>query len=363
MTLSNLSLTSTFTDQMNRIDQMLVIINNLTDGITNSTGAIYITNASGVRGNVSLELANGMFKGDGGLISNITLAALTTSTINVVSNSASINIGTGTSTVVSLGGKVFINVATSTGTSDNSSANLTTANITNSIYTSLVTANATAIQGLSTAIAAFAVANTGGGSLALAQAAFTQANTGSSLAQAAFGAANNANIEAQGAFSLAQSAYSVANSAGAGAFTLAQTAYGQANTGTTLAQAAFAEGNAAFSLAQAAFAEANTGGASNPVTLTIGATTNADLNTGVNFYLLLTQNTTLNITNTKVQSGFIQIQQNATGNWAVQWSNPPIKFSGNVKPVITRTPNANDIFFYSVINGAFVLGSIVPNVS
>lgn len=346
MTLSNVALNNTFLDQMTRINQLVIIMNSLTEGQGNISGALTITNSSHLRGNVSLEVTSGVIKGDGGLISNVQTSSLTSNTINVVSNSTSLTVSSG---LVQLGQKVFINVATSTGTSDNSSSNLTTANITNTIWNSVLSTNTIAYSALSTAQGAFATANSGGGALSTAQAAFSQANTSMTEAIAAFGQANTSNIVGQGAFALAQTAYSAANSAGAGAFSLAQTAYGQANTALTTAQAAFAA--------------ANSSAVSNVVTLTIGSTTNADLSTGVNFYLLLTQNTTLNITNTRIQSGFIQLQQNASGNFAVTWSNPPIKFSGNVKPIITRTPNANDIFFYTVINSNFVLGSVVSNVS
>ena len=66
MAIANVEIsTSTFLDWVTKTNQILVIANRLTEGQANTTGTFKLTNAGGVGGNITLNVASGMIKGDG----------------------------------------------------------------------------------------------------------------------------------------------------------------------------------------------------------------------------------------------------------------------------------------------------------
>jgi len=225
MALANVSLSDTFLTWMVRTNQSLIFVNLLDSGQMNSSGTLTITNASAVT-NTSLNVANGMIKGDGGAISNVRSSALSQNSYTITSNSSSIIITPTNSG--RLGSETFIDVTVSTSVADSSSTNIASAQLTNTIHGIAVAAFGQGNTSYTTAVAAFDRANsetTGVG-------AFTQANT------------NATNITALQTKST--SAFAQANTALANAQAQAirvTAAYGQANTAYNTAVGAFGAAN------------------------------------------------------------------------------------------------------------------------
>jgi len=85
------------------------------------------------------------------------------------------------------------------------------------------------------------------------------------------------------------------------------------------------------------------------VTLTDASTVTPDFSTGFNFTWILgaTGRTLASPTNVKVgQTGTIQIIEDATGSRTITTYGSTWKFSGGIKPVLTSTANAVDLFAY-----------------
>ena len=200
MALANVSVsTSTFFEWITRTNQLIVIANRLTEGQANSTGTLTLTNSGGVNGGVTLNVSSGLIKGDAGLATNLRSSQLTTNTITLISNSATLTVSGGSS---SLGKTIYLDIGTlSIDSGDISTVNIASANIVNVAH--------------STAVAAFDAANN---AVTDYSPAYNQANTARTHANAAFAAANTAVTD-----------YSPA--------------YNQANTARTHANAAFAQGN------------------------------------------------------------------------------------------------------------------------
>jgi len=100
------------------------------------------------------------------------------------------------------------------------------------------------------------------------------------------------------------------------------------------------------------------------VSLTDAATIAVDMGTFINAQVTLGGNRTLGApSNPKVgQSGFIRIIQDGTGSrtlaYHANWG-----FSFGVDPVLSTTPGATDILYYTVITSTFIHGTLVKAVS
>lgn len=181
MAVTLVSLVDTFLSWMNKTNEVITIANLATEGQLNTSGTIKITNPSLLNAGVSLNVANGMLKGDGGLLTNVTSVIANSSIINtklansnirLISNSATLVITNGN--VANLGTTVYFDVGTlSSRVDDQSTANIASANGVNVVHT--------------IAVAAFAAANSG----VVAGPAFDKANSANVLAKNAYDAANN----------------------------------------------------------------------------------------------------------------------------------------------------------------------------
>ena len=186
MALANISLTDSFTTQFIRLNQALIVINALLSGQSNLDGSLVLTNSAKLSGNVTINVAMGLIKGDGGLVSNLQPSFLTQNSVGIVSNTSLISIS---SNNVALGGKTYLNVNPATGVTDNSSSNVATANIVNQAYQVTTGAFAAANASSNLAVAAFNQANGSITVLGVAQAAFSQANTATTSAAQALNVA------------------------------------------------------------------------------------------------------------------------------------------------------------------------------
>lgn len=71
MPISTVSLTNTFDEWRIRTNQIVTAINTINESNSTFTGTLTITNPSSFQGNVSLNVASGVIKGDGGLLTNL----------------------------------------------------------------------------------------------------------------------------------------------------------------------------------------------------------------------------------------------------------------------------------------------------
>lgn len=233
MAFSNVSLLNTFADWMNRLNQMIYIINSATEGNMNTSGSLTITNITGLNGNVSLNVANGTIKGDAGLVTNVRSEILTQNSINVVSNTTHLSVYK--TNLGRLGSTVFIDTGTlSTSVSNTSVSAIASANVVNVVHSIAVGGMTIANNANNTAVVAFELANTVN---TRSIAAYGQANTGTTTAVAAFGAANNASGLATVAFAKANTVDNVA--------TTLTVVYATANTGVNTAIGAYKTANSA----------------------------------------------------------------------------------------------------------------------
>jgi hypothetical protein len=193
MAISLVTLLDTFLTWMNKTNETITVANLATEGQLNTSGTITITNAGGVGGGVSLNVASGLIKGDGGLLTNVlstgsvTNAKLANDNIRFVSNTTSLTIITaGATGRANLGTTVYVTLPVSNVVSDTSTTNIAAANTINTVH--------------SLAIAAFAAANSG------------------TSAAAAYDKANAANVLAFNANLTAIAAYTAANSVTGGGY-------------------------------------------------------------------------------------------------------------------------------------------------
>ena len=176
MAFANISLVSTFTEWISRFNQVLTVVNTSIEGLMNTSGTITITNPTGLNGNVSLNVANGVIKGDAGLLSNVRTSALSSNSINVSSNTAAIAIYKTNNG--RLGSEIFVSMNVSTSLADNSTANVASAQSTNTLNSLLITSYGAANNAAVIASAAFEAANAAGvGASNIAIGAFSLANT------------------------------------------------------------------------------------------------------------------------------------------------------------------------------------------
>jgi len=213
MAFANISFTNTFADWLSRFNQILYVINAATEGNMNTSGSLTITNTTGLNGNVSLNVANGVIRGDGGLVSNIRSDILTQNSINVVSNTTHLNVYATNSG--RLGSKIFIDTGILATSVANTGTNvIASANVVNTVHVIAIGNQVLANNAQNTAIAAFAQSNTVD---TRSIAAYGAANTAQNTAILAYGVANTAQNTAILAYGVANTAQNTA----IGAFTKA----------------------------------------------------------------------------------------------------------------------------------------------
>jgi hypothetical protein len=224
MSIANISLLNTWDDMRVALNQMILITNDQTEGNAVSTGTTKFTNPSGFEGNETINVASGMYVGDGGLLSNVPNTAiagtmendqLQNSTMTITSANDAFVITGGSD--APLGNTITIEVGTlATGIADISTKNI---------------AAAAAVNTLSDLVATNLI---GYG------AAFDQANTGIAAVATARGDGNtNATNIATGVIAIA-------------------TARGEANTNATAIALTRGESNSAASEAATGRGQANT---------------------------------------------------------------------------------------------------------
>jgi hypothetical protein len=181
MALANVSVTtSTFFEWLTRTNQLIVVANRLTEGQANSTGTLTLTNAGGVNGGVTLNIASGVIKGDAGLVTNVSTGALTTNSFSLVSNSSTITIVGGSD--AELGDTIYLEIGSlSESVFDTSNANIASALSVSTAYDHANAAYNQANNAVTDYSPAFDQANTAtalaGNANANAAAAFDKANT------------------------------------------------------------------------------------------------------------------------------------------------------------------------------------------
>lgn len=229
MAISLVTLLDTFLTWMNKTNETITVANLATEGQLNTSGTITITNAGGVGGGVSLNVASGLIKGDGGLLSNVALGTgvvtnvkLANDNIRLVSNSASLTIiAQGASGRANLGTTVYVTLPVSNVVSDTSTTNVAAANTVNTVHSLAIAAFAAANSGTSAA-AAYDKANAANvlafNANANAAAGAVVAAYANTTSGAAFDKANAANVLAATANATAIAAYTAANNATGGGY-------------------------------------------------------------------------------------------------------------------------------------------------
>lgn len=250
MTISSVSLTDTFDVQRTRLNSAITVTNDATEGNLVSTGTITLTNPGKFQSNVSLNVHNGVIRGDGGLLWNVNLpntsivgkiinSQLSNGYINLVSNNASLYIPRGNTF---LGNTTFLTINTSNQIADQSNTNLAAIWAVN--FVSILASGA---YDKANAANLLAFAQNVTPAFHAANGAFAKANAANSFALAAFDGANNANAWANYAMIAVNSAFGVANTAnlsGNLAFRAANASYDKANAANITADASFARANA-----------------------------------------------------------------------------------------------------------------------
>ena len=218
MTITAVSLVDTFLSWMNKTNQVITVTNLSTEGQLNTSGTITITNASLVNGGVSLNVANGQIKGDGGSLTNVTPTLANSSIPNVKLANSYIKLISNSATLTVTGGQ--------------------NANLGSTVYLDIGTLS---IRANDASVSNIASAFTVNGAYLLAVSAFAQANSGVT-AGPAFDKANSANVLAAQAYGQANAAYSTANIAAVNI----GPAYDKANAANVLARSAYINANSAF---------------------------------------------------------------------------------------------------------------------
>lgn len=215
MALANVSLDNTFDIWRTRTNQMLKILNDFTEGQSNVTGVLTITNAQNLNGGVSLNVSNGVVRVGPNVFS--------ANAIGVSSNTGQLTVaGSG-----KLGDRLFLTITPSDRIDDNNAANIASAN-------SLITlGNILAAQDIILADGITGVGTLAQDANTTAMGAFARANAVNTTAIAAFGAANTVNVAAYKGISDAANAnayaaivYTLANTANNKAYSISLTSLG-----------------------------------------------------------------------------------------------------------------------------------------
>jgi hypothetical protein len=181
MALGNIDLNQSFLQWMVRINDLVTVSNQLTEGQINSSGVMTLTGTGTV-----LNLVSGLIKANGSLLTDLKTSALDSNNIIFTSNSSSIRVSNTNSG--RLGSTYFIEFANlSVSLADTSNANIATANIMNLVHNKALGANINALMAHALAVDAFGQANNAG---LYVIPAFNQANTALSVGQGAFAKAN-----------------------------------------------------------------------------------------------------------------------------------------------------------------------------
>lgn len=218
MTISTISMLNTFLEQTVVLNQVVVEVNKLTEGIGKTTGNVEITN-TGAIGGVALNVANGFIKGNVYGTFDLPGANIRVGTVSnraLGNNGIQIIAGPGIHTgnvSVNLGGQIVISAQVSLSIANTSQTAPASANTVNTVH-------GIALSSAAGVSSAFDQANN----------ARTQANTGVTTAAAAFGTANSASTSAASGVSEAALARGKANTA----CTQSDAAGTNANTGITL---------------------------------------------------------------------------------------------------------------------------------
>lgn len=233
MPISTVSLTNTFDEWRIRTNQIISSINTINESNSTFTGTITITNPSSFQGNVSLNVASGVIKGDGGLLTNLQSSVVAAAGFNVA-NAA-------------------FNAAN---TAPNSSRVNTIFTIANSAFNRANLSSAVVISSSppSTPLSGDLWWNSNYGKLLLYyndgnSSQWVDANPGADafidpvydLTNAAFGRANAVFTVSNSGFTVANAGFTVANAG----FITTNTVYAVTNASYTVANAAFAAANAA----------------------------------------------------------------------------------------------------------------------
>lgn len=211
MAISLVTLLDTFLTWMNKTNETITVANLATSGQLNTTGTITITNAGGLNGGVSLNVASGVIKGDGGLLSNLNVSTtniknnqLANDNIKFASNTLSLKVTvSGPANNANLGTTVYFGMNVSNDINDTSILNIASANIVNVTYVLARSAYNVANSGTSSA-AAFDKANSAN---VLAKGAYDMANSANVLAKGAYDMANTSNVLAKGAYDASNTVY------------------------------------------------------------------------------------------------------------------------------------------------------------
>lgn len=264
MALANISFSDLYSTMMTRVNQLVTLMNKQTEGNATSSGTLTLTNPSLFNGGVTLNVANGMIQGDGGLISNVNgsslssipNSALQNSSVSLVSNSSSITLSSSTATLG--GGNVYIDATASSDETNTSATVLASAKSVSNVNTKTVAAfnkantNASTISGYYiTTVAAYAQSNTNA----------TNITTLDGKATSAFAQANTNATDITTVSSLASTAFARGNTA----LSVAASAYAQGNTSVTnitnldtKSTAAFSRANSNLITISSAYAKVNT---------------------------------------------------------------------------------------------------------
>lgn len=258
MPISTVSLTNTFDEWRIRTNQIVTAINTINESNSTFTGTLTITNPSSFQGNVSLNVASGLIKGDGGLLVNLQ------------------------SSVVAAGAYEVANAAfNAANTAPNSSRVNTIFTVANAAFnranlSSAVEVSATAPSG---PISGDLWWNSNYGKLLLYY------NDGNSSQWVDTNPGSDAFIDpvydlANAAFNRANAGFTVSNSG----YTVANAGFTVANAGYTVANAVYTISNASYTVANAAFAAANSA-------LAGGATLSNQTASSNTFYPVFTETT------------------------------------------------------------------------
>jgi hypothetical protein len=197
MALSNVSLTQTFLEWLNNHNGIIVELNRMLEGIYKSTGNVTITNTISP-GNVALNVANGLIKGDGGLLTNIanTIIIGTWNNDRLQNTGLTIIFGSGLDgdATANLGGEFHANLTLSRSVANTATNVGAAANTVNSVHDIAIASSAGTAAAFGKANIACTQADVAG-TLAntvysLANTAITQSDSAGAVANNAFGAAN-----------------------------------------------------------------------------------------------------------------------------------------------------------------------------
>ncbi len=306
-----------------RMNQVIKILNDLTDYNLSALGTITLTNPSKFNSNVTLNVASGLIKGDGGLLTNVRGSVVSTIPNSSLQNNSISLFSTNNSLVVAntpaqLGGNSLnITIITSSDVNDKNTANIASANSVNATW-NLASAAYVAVQNnVNTDVVIWQTAID----------AFIKANTASNTALGAFDKANT----------------SLQNTT-------------QTIVGTQTLSDLTVTANAIFS------------GTVDSSSANIKSQTLID-NTTVSWNLSAGQVSTLTLgasrtmaapTNMRVGTYILHVIQGGTGSYDITW-NSVYKWSSAVKPPLSTSVGARDIIMF-ICDGTNMYGSYILDV-